>query len=185
MTWPPQFDDRLVPSPARCAGRLGCLRSAHSSEACSTAARKLAAGTGYLRTATAPNRCASMALSVWRCGEEQNDWDVSMVAPHVGKELQCLAVERINAGQNEIDVVPLHQLDGEAVAGRHFNNVAQRFEHRRQKGQTRVVGPENQNTKLFCKMHQIRPGVHLRVQSLPRSIMMTKLARIGGMAVFS
>ena len=76
-----------------------------------------------------------------------------MLAPHVGQEFQCLAVQGINAGQYQIDVVPLHQLDGEAVVGGLLDDVAQRFEHRGQQGQPGGVRIEDQNSKLVHGSH--------------------------------
>ena len=57
--------------------------------------------------------------------EQQDHRDLSMLAPHVGQELECLAVERINARQHQIDVVPLQELDRRSIIGGLLDGVAQ------------------------------------------------------------
>ena len=47
----------------------------------------------------------------------------------------------------------LHQLDGDAIVGGLFDDVAKRFEHRGEKRQPSGIGVKDQNSKL---VHRIR-----------------------------
>ena len=85
--------------------------------------------------------------------KQQDDRDLAMLAPHVRQEFQCLGVERINAGQDQIDVVPLHQPDRHAVIGGLLDDVAQRLQHRGQQGQPGGVGIEDQDSELVHGIH--------------------------------
>ena len=85
--------------------------------------------------------------------KHQNHGDTRVLSTHIGKQFKGVGVTGINAGENQVHRVALHEADRKPVGGGFLDEVTQRPQHRSQESESSRLGADNQDPKLAHGVH--------------------------------
>src|SRR5437763_16358405 len=86
-------------------------------------------------------------------GKHQNHGDIGVLSTHIGKQFEGFGVTGVDAGENQVYRVALHEADRKPVGGGFLDEVTERPQHRSQESESPRLGADNQDAKLTHGVH--------------------------------